>query len=90
MSDERVSKIEKLLTETFQPSHLLVKDQSHLHAGHAGAQDGRGHFDVTIVSAAFEGKRPLARHRLIYDALGTLMETDIHALRIQANTPDAS
>ena len=90
MSDERVAKIEKLLTEAFQPSHLLVKDQSHLHAGHAGAQDGRGHFDVTIVSDAFTGKRPLARHRLIYDALGTLMETDIHALRIQANTPDAS
>ena len=90
MSDERVSKIEKLLTEAFQPSHLLVKDQSHLHAGHAGAQDGRGHFDVTIESAVFEGKRPLARHRLVYDALGTLMETDIHALRIHASTPDAS
>jgi BolA protein len=67
-----------------------VKDQSHLHAGHAGAQDGRGHFDVTIVSDAFAGKRPLARHRLIYEALGTLMETDIHALRINASTPDAS
>ena len=90
MSDERVARIEKLLTEAFQPSHLLVKDQSHLHAGHAGAQDGRGHFDVTIVSDAFVGKRPLARHRLIYDALGTLMETDIHALRIHASTPDAS
>ena len=90
MSDERVAKIEKLLTEAFHPSHLLVKDQSHLHAGHAGAQDGRGHFDVTIASDAFAGKRPLARHRLIYDALGTLMETDIHALRIHASTPDAS
>lgn len=90
MSDERVAKIEKLLTEAFQPSDLLVKDQSHLHAGHAGAQDGRGHFDVTIVSDAFAGERPLARHRLIYEALGTLMETDIHALRINASTPDAS
>ena len=90
MSDERVAKIEKLLTDAFQPSHILVKDQSHLHAGHAGARDGRGHFDVTIVSNAFTGKRPLARHRLIYDALGTLMETDIHALRIHASTPDAS
>ena len=90
MSDERVSKIEKLLSEAFQPSRLLVKDQSHLHAGHAGAQDGRGHFDVTIVSDAFAGKPPLARHRLIYDALGKLMDTDIHALRINASTPDAS
>jgi BolA protein len=67
-----------------------VKDQSHLHAGHEGAKDGRGHFDVTIVSNTFKGKRQLARHRLIYDALGTLMKTDIHALRIQASTPDAS
>ena len=90
MSSGRVATIEKLLTEAFQPSHLLVKDQSHLHAGHAGAQDGRGHFDVTIVSDAFVGKRPLARHRLVYDALGNLMETDIHALRIHASTPDAS
>lgn len=87
MTENRVTQIEALLRETFSPEHLLVKDQSHLHAGHAGAQDGRGHFDVTIVSAAFEGKRPLARHRLVYDALGSLMETDIHALRINASTP---
>ena len=90
MSSERVAEIERLLREAFQPSLLLVKDQSHLHAGHEGAKDGRGHFDVTIVSNAFKGKRQLARHRLIYDALGTLMKTDIHALRIQASTPDAS
>ena len=90
MSSERIAEIERLLREAFQPSHLLVKDQSHLHAGHEGAKDGRGHFDVTIVSNAFKGKRQLARHRLIYDALDTLMKTDIHALRIQASTPDAS
>lgn len=88
MSDERVAKIEGILREAFSPTHLLVKDQSHLHAGHAGARDGRGHFDVTIVSVAFAGKRPLVRHRLVYDALGTLMETDIHALRITARTQD--
>lgn len=90
MSSKRIAEIERLLREAFQPSHLLVKDQSHLHAGHEGAKDGRGHFDVTIVSNAFKGKRQLARHRLIYDALGTLMKTDIHALRIHASTPDAS
>ena len=89
MTDDRVSTIEKLLTEALEPSYLLVKDQSHLHAGHAGAKDGRGHFDVTIVSEAFAGKHPLARHRLIYDALGSLMDTDIHALRIHANTADS-
>jgi len=89
LTNDRVSAIEKLLTEALEPSYLLVKDQSHLHAGHAGAKDGRGHFDVTIVSEAFAGKRPLARHRLIYDALGSLMDTDIHALRIHANTADS-
>jgi BolA protein len=89
MNTDRVSQIEAILTETFSPEHLLVKDQSHLHAGHAGAQDGRGHFDVTIVAEAFAGKPPLERHRLIYDALGTLMETDIHALRINASPPSA-
>ena len=90
MSHERVAKIEALLTEAFSPRQLLVKDQSHLHAGHAGARDGRGHFDVTIVSEAFEGQRPLARHRMVYDALGSMMETDIHALRINASTPKDS
>lgn len=84
---ERVARIEAILTDAFAPEHLLVKDQSHLHAGHAGARDGRGHYDVTIVAEAFAGKRPLARHRLVYDALGTLMETDIHALRIDAKAP---
>lgn len=88
MNADRVAKIEGILSEVFSPTHLLVKDQSHLHAGHAGARDGRGHFDVTIVSEAFAGKRPLARHRLVYDALGALMETDIHALRIAAKTQD--
>ena len=87
MSSDRVSRIETILKQTFEPEHLLVKDQSHLHAGHAGAQDGRGHYDVTIVAEAFAGKRPLARHRLVYDALGSLMETDIHALRINARAP---
>ena len=88
MTSARVKLIEEKLQEAFSPSHLLVKDQSHLHAGHAGAQDGRGHFDVTIVSDAFAGQRPLARHRMIYDALGSLMETDIHALSIRATAPD--
>lgn len=87
MSGDRVARIEALLRETFSPSSLLVKDQSHLHAGHAGAQDGRGHYEVTIVADAFAGQRPLERHRMIYDALGSLMETDIHALRINASAP---
>jgi BolA protein len=88
MNDDRVTKIETILNESFSPTHLLVKDQSHLHAGHAGARDGRGHYEVQIVSEAFAGLRPLARHRLVYDALGTLMATDIHAVQIHAKTLD--
>jgi BolA protein len=87
VNGDRAARIEALLTEAFAPSHLQVKDQSHLHAGHAGAQDGRGHYDVRIVSTAFAGKRPLARHRMVYEALGSMMETDIHALRIDASAP---
>lgn len=87
MTEGRIARIERILGEAFSPSYLLVKDQSHLHAGHAGARDGRGHYDVRIVSDAFAGKPPLARHRMIYDALGTMMDTDIHALRIDAREP---
>ena len=87
MNEDRLARIEAILKDAFSPTHLLVKDQSHLHAGHAGAEDGKGHFDVTIVSAAFAGERPLARHRMVYDALGTMMESEIHALRIDARVP---
>jgi BolA protein len=87
MSADRVDTIEQKLRAAFSPSHLLVKDQSHLHAGHEGARDGKGHFDVTIVSESFAGLNRIARHRLVYDALGRFMDTDIHALRITAITP---
>lgn len=77
--------IEVRLTNAFSPDELLVKDQSHLHAGHAGASDGRGHFDVTIVADAFEGCGRVECHRLIYAALGEMMSSDIHALSIHAS-----
>jgi BolA protein len=86
----RTARIEELLSAEFCPTQILVKDQSHLHAGHAGAQDGRGHFAVKIVAAAFAGKSRIERHRMIYGALGDMMETDIHALSIDALTPDES
>jgi BolA protein len=82
----RTETIENLLRSALQPAELLVKDQSHLHEGHAGAQEGKGHFDVTIVSEQFEGLSRIARHRLVYDSLGAFMESDIHALRITALT----
>lgn len=72
------------------PTELVVEDESHKHVGHAGARDGRGHFRVQIISAAFEGQVPLARHRAVYAALGELMQTDIHALSIDARAPEES
>ncbi len=87
MTEDRQALIRTALEKNFQPTQLLIKDQSHLHAGHAGAKDGKGHFDVTIVSQAFAGVNRVQRHRMVYDALGKLLETDIHALRIKAFTP---
>lgn len=84
---DRKHVIEEKLKSAFAPEQLLVKDQSHLHAGHEGAKEGKGHFEVTIVSENFEGLNRIARHRLIYEALGDFMLTDIHALRINAFSP---
>lgn len=86
MSD-RVTAIRTCLEAAFEPEYLDVIDESHKHAGHAGARDGRGHFVVDIVSPAFTGMTPIQRHRAIYAALGDLMQTDIHALAINARTP---
>lgn len=88
LSPLRVERIRALLTEALAPQSLEVADDSHKHAGHAGARGGQGHFGVDIVSSAFAGKLPLARHRLVYAALGEMMQTDIHALSIRARTPD--
>lgn len=82
-----MQKIRETLENKLDPLELLVKDQSQLHKGHEGAQDGRGHFDVTIVSDHFKGLNRIHRHRMVYDALTNLLETDIHALRIKALTP---
>lgn len=87
MTAARVAAIRERLEAGFSPTHLQVKDQSHLHAGHAGAREGMGHFEVTIVADAFDGKSRLERHRLVYAELGSLMQTDIHALKINAYAP---
>ncbi|HEY6941430.1 BolA family protein [Dokdonella sp.] len=83
----RVDRIRDRLAAAFAPLELAVDDESHRHVGHAGARDGRGHFRVRVVSAAFSGQAPLARHRAVYAALGDLMQTDIHALAIDARAP---
>lgn len=87
MTSDRVAEIERLLVAAFEPAELLVKDQSHLHAGHAGAREGKGHFDVRIVSERFDGCSRIVRHRMVYDALGPYLESDIHALSIHAVSP---
>ena len=84
----RIERIRERLSQALAPLSLEVTDDSHKHAGHAGARGGQGHFGVDIVSAAFVGKLPLARHRLVYAALGEMMQTDIHALANRARTPD--
>jgi BolA protein len=87
MSESRVATIERMLNGALSPEELQVKDQSHLHAGHEGAKEGKGHFEVTIVSEKFADVNRIARHRLVYDALGAFMDSDIHALRINAYSP---
>lgn len=79
--------IDAALRAALQPLALEVQDDSHLHAGHAGAREGR-HFTVRITAAAFTGRTRLARHRLVYDALSTLIPRGIHALAIVARAPD--
>ena len=87
MSD-RIERLRARLQAALSPTVIEIIDDSHKHVGHAGARDGRGHFTVRVISERFAGLRPLARHRLIYEATGDLFETDIHALSIQALTPE--
>lgn len=84
----RVASIENRLRQAFTPTKIEVRDDSHQHAGHEGAKSGGGHFAVTIVAAGFEGKTPVQRHQMIYQALGDMMKKEIHALSIQALAPD--
>jgi len=80
--------IRSKLTAALQPASLEIVDDSHKHAGHAGARPGgESHFTVRIVSASFEGLSRVARQRLVYGALKDELATDIHALAIEARTP---
>ena len=78
--------LQEVLQQALSPTALEVQDDSHLHAGHAGAREGR-HFTVRVVSEAFNGLTRVARHRLVYDAARTLIAEGIHALAIEARTP---
>lgn len=85
---QRKGEITRLLRQAFEPETLGVEDESHLHEGHEGARDGRGHFRVLIIAQAFDGKSMLERHRMIYRVLNDMLRTDIHALAIDAWSPE--
>tara|TARA_B100000927_G_C16441854_1_gene460138 strand:+ start:1014 stop:1271 length:258 start_codon:yes stop_codon:yes gene_type:complete len=85
MTAERIKMIEDKL-KALSPDSIEIEDEGHLHVGHAGAKKG-GHFRLTISSKKFIGLSMVDRHRLIFDTLGNLMETEIHALSIKASTP---
>lgn len=81
------AEVEAALRAALQPLAIQVRDDSHLHAGHAGAREGR-HFSVHVVSARFQGLARLARHRLVYDALAPWLPRGIHALALTTLAPD--
>jgi BolA family transcriptional regulator, general stress-responsive regulator len=83
---ERVEKLRQMLTAHLAPVSLEIRDDSAKHAGHAGAREG-GHFSIVVVSERFAGRTRMQRHQLVYEAVAELMRTDIHALSIQALTP---
>jgi BolA protein len=83
----RIERMRARLEAALAPERIEIVDDSAKHAGHAGARDGRGHYTVEIVARAFAGKPLLARHRMVYAALGDMMQTDIHALSIKAEEP---
>ncbi len=83
----REERLRELLVARFAPLQLSIQDESHLHAGHAGAAGGHSHFRVTIVAEAFRGLTPVARHRLVYATVADLLVNDIHALALEALPP---
>jgi BolA protein len=85
----RAERLRQKLVARFEPQHLSIEDESHQHAGHAGAAGGQSHFRVRIVAEAFRGISPVARHRLVYSALDDLLKSDIHAIAIEALPPPA-
>ncbi len=88
VGSERIARMRAQLTAALTPDELEIIDDSHLHAGHTGARDGRGHYTVRITASGFSGLRPLQRHQLVYKALAEMMQTDIHALAIVALAPN--
>jgi len=88
MDESRVRQIRTRLESAFDPARVSVRDDSASHAGHPGARGGAGHYAVRIESQAFRGRSRLQRHRMVYEALADLMPHHIHALNIEAISPD--
>lgn len=88
MTTDRVEAIRQKLEAALHPTSMEIIDESAKHAGHAGAQSGGGHYILKIESTEFTGKSMLEQHRLIYESLGDMMQSEIHALSIQSRTPD--
>jgi BolA family transcriptional regulator, general stress-responsive regulator len=85
---DRINSIRERITMELHPETLEIRDDSGMHAGHAGAVSGGGHFTVKVVSDKFSGKSALERHRMVFASVGDLMPGEIHALSIQALTPE--
>ena len=85
---DRIAGIHDRLSQALNTKEIEIIDESHLHAGHAGAASGAGHFNVTVISELFNEKSLLERHRMVYAAVDDMMQTEIHALSISAKTPD--
>lgn len=88
VNQQRIEAFDQDLRKAFQVQSLVIDDESHLHAGHAGAASGGGHFKLKIVAPEFKGLNPVARHRAVYAALNRHIPREIHALTIVALAPD--
>ena len=87
LGNHRIEQMTQCLEKELSPISISITDDSHLHAGHAGARSGKGHFSLDIISEQFKGISSIKRHQLVYKALTEMMESDIHALSIKATPP---
>ena len=85
---DRVNIIRERIETALSPAKLEITDDSHLHVGHAGAQGGAGHYSVFVVSSKFNGLNRIKRHQAVYQTVNDLMPNEIHALSIEAQTPE--
>ena len=84
----RIEKIRTILEHSFRPHQVEIIDESHLHVGHQGAKSGKGHFKVLICSELFRDIPQVKRHKMVFKALGELLDTDIHAISLDTKIPD--